>query len=129
MPTNVQYIGKRPEYNDGLYGTGHWTKGQIKPVHDLTAAKMFKHRDQYAPVEDAPPETAEADVLGEPQKPTDEETAEQDLQAARDAVALMDKDTAINYAQVHFRQQLDKRMSVENVRAKVIGLIDQYGLT
>lgn len=143
MPTLIEYVGKRPAYTDGLYGTGDWTKGEIKPVHDVTAAKMLKHVDQYQkprsepkPAEtkaaatiDAAAESAinlDADVVGEP-KPSESEE-EKASQEARDSVAHMDKDALINYAQVNFRQSLDKRQNVENIRQRVVTMIDQYGL-
>ena len=154
MPTKVQYVGKRQSYTDSLYGTGDWTKGEIKPVHDVTAVRMLKHTDQYqapkseakssktakkdaaAETENATVSTSEAtaeaviaidaDVVGEP-KPAESED-EKASQDARDSVAHMDKDALLNYAQVHFRQSLDKRMAVEGIRQKVVGLIDQFGL-
>lgn len=156
MPTFVEYVGKRPTYTDNLYGTGDWRQGEIKPVHDLTARKMFRHADQYAaPKEKAPVETktdaqtdskteptdettsesqlettteTTADVVGEPKVQTEADQKEQDLQAARDAVQQMDKATLIDYAKTHFRQTLDGRASVEKTRTEVIRLIDQYGL-
>lgn len=157
MPTLVEYVGKRETYTDNLFGTGDWKRGEVKPVHDLTARKMLRHADQYAepkakaPVEtkteaqtdskteptaetksETPPETtteATADVVGEPKTQTDADQAEQELQAARDAVQQMDKATLIDYAKTNFRQTLDGRASVEKTRAKVIRLIDQFGLS
>lgn len=170
MPTLIEYIGKRPNYTDSLYGTGDWTKNEVKPVHDVTATRMLKHVDQYQRPKAAEPKPAEsveitdqttdtsgqegndpgsqaetgtdatatseataestinlnADVVGEP-KPAESEE-EKESQEARDSVAHMDKDALLNYAEVHFRQSLDKRMNVENIRQRVVTLIDQYGL-
>lgn len=171
MPTLIEYVGKRPTYTDGLYGTGDWKQNEVKPVHDVTATKMLKHVDQYSlpraviapkPAEsveitdttagageqkgdatdskteagtdatatsDAPIEssiTLDADVVGTPKLVESEE--DKDSQEARDSVAHMDKDALLNYAEVHFRQSLDKRQNVENIRQRVVTLIDQYGL-
>jgi len=54
---------------------------------------------------------------------------EEDLQNARDLVATMEKEGLDNFAATHFKVKLHHNMNVENARAKVITLIDQYGMS
>lgn len=170
MPTLIEYVGKRPNYTDSLYGTGDWKRNEVKPVHDVTATRMLKHVDQYQRPKATEPKPAEnveitdptadaggqkgdatdskteagtdatatsdaavessitldADVVGKPKPAESEEDKES--QEARDSVAHMDKAALLNYAEVHFRQSLDKRQNVENIRQRVVMMIDQYGL-
>lgn len=41
---------------------------------------------------------------------------------------LMDKDALKDFAHTKYGQALPKTLSVENMRAKVVGFIDMYGL-
>jgi hypothetical protein len=54
---------------------------------------------------------------------------EEDLQGARDLVATMEKEGLDNFAATHFKVKLHHNMTVENARAKVITLIDQFGMS
>lgn len=115
--TSVKYIGKRPEYTDGTYGTRiHFVQGESRSVPFDKARLMLKHTDVYAPGEENAPEA----VI--PVK-----DPEDDVQDMRDSIANMDKDTLNSYAQVHFGTKLDKRKDVMQLRAQVTGLVDQYG--
>jgi hypothetical protein len=179
----VKYVGVRPTYKDGLYGTGAWAKDQVKDVPAEVAEKMFRHGDVYVPagavsgcVEEAvcgdvPPE-AFAEIIGrikvrfldsvlaggelaleiveglgvildeaiaaettadDIEKVAPEEKKlgdnEEDLQDARDLVATMGKEGLDNFAATHFKVKLHHNMNVENARAKVITLIDQFGMS
>lgn len=186
----VKYVGHRPEYKDGMYGTGSWEKDQIKEVPDEVALKMVKHVDQYQDagldesvlvVSEAAPEGGQSlqelietkaceilervkvrfldavleagehtlevvEALGETLAmaittelaPADDDVEKviieekkddpEDTQEARDLVANMDKAQLDAYAFSNFNgMKLHHNMTVENARAKVIGLIDQYG--
>lgn len=188
----VKYVGLRPDYKDGMYGTGAWKKDQIKDVPVEVAVKMVKHVDQYQDagldegvlvvpeglkeggpslqelietkalemiervkvrfldaVLEAGEHTLEVvEALGETltmeitaelapadgdivEKVIIEEKKEddpEDTQEARDLVANMDKAQLDAYAFANFNgMKLHHNMTVENARAKVIGLIDQYG--
>lgn len=185
----VKYVGIRPEYTDGMFGTGEWKKGQIKNVLPVeVAVKMVRHADQYQdagldegmvvdgatknsqslqelvnagsseifervkvrfldavlaggahPLE-AVEELGEALTLaitaemapveGDVEKVVIEEkkNEQEGTQEARDLVANMNKDQLDAYAFSNFNGiKLHHNMTVENARAKVIGLIDQFG--
>jgi len=116
--TSVKYIGKRPEYTDGAYGTRiHFVQGESHMVPSDIARKMLKHLDVYAPGEE------DAPVAPIPE----EKDPEDDVQDLRDSIAIMDKDALGSYAQTHFGTKLDKRKDVGQLRAQVTGLVDQYG--
>ena len=116
--TSVKYIGKRPEYTDGTFGTRiHFVQGESRMVPFDIARQMLKHLDVYVPGEkDAP-------VASMPK----EKDPEDDVQDMRDSIALMDKDALNSYAQIHFGTKLDKRKDVGQLRAQVTGLVDQFG--
>lgn len=118
----VKYIGIRPTYVDGTYGTRiNWTQGETQLVPAAKAKLMLRHPDVYVPGDvDAP--AAVAEVKPEQEKKEDEH------QEMRDAVALMDKATLEQFAKTHFRVDLNKRKGVETLRTEVIGLIDQLGV-
>lgn len=125
--TPVKYIGHRDTYRDGAYGTGIvWARGETKPVPSAKAAMMLRHKDVYAlgQAEVSAPLPAVKDKTGQ-----SAEQVEEELQAQRDAVALMDKNSLKAYAQTNFRIDLDGRRSVADLRAQVTQLIDQYGVT
>lgn len=116
--TSVKYIGKRPEYTDGTFGTRiHFVQGESRMVPFDVARMMLKHLDVYAPgEEDAPVATMPP-----------EKDPEDDVQDMRDSIAIMDKDALNSYAQTHFGTKLDKRKDVGILRTQVTGLLDQYG--
>lgn len=120
----IKYIGKRTTHRDGAYGTGiEWVQGQTQWVPADKARLMLRHPDVYAAGE-MEASTATAAAVAQPSTEDSEET----LQDARDAIAAMNKDALEMYAKTHFQQDLDKRQSVERLRARVVGLIDQYGI-
>lgn len=116
--TSVKYIGKRPEYIDGTYGTRiHFVQGESRMVPADKARLMLRHTDVYAVG------SADAPIASVPaEKPQDD-----DVQDMRDAIAIMDKDALNTYAQTHFGTKLDKRKDVGLLRSQVTSLLDQYG--
>lgn len=130
----VKYIGRRDEYTDRLYGTGLvFAAGEIHPLPPELAKKFLRHADVFekadAPVEvEAKPASKTKKALDEAKKQQDKERDEQNaLQDLRDQVQSMNKDALENFAKVNYRQDIDKRSSVESLREQVIGFIDQYG--
>ncbi len=116
---SVKYIGKRPEYTDGTYGTKiHFIQGESRLVPMDKARLMLKHPDVYEPGEDDAP-VAHVPV----------DTQEQDnAQDMRDTIANMGKDALGTYAKTHFKIDLDKRKGVDALRTQVTQLVDKYGL-
>jgi len=83
----VRYVGKTETYPDNLFGTGVWTKGEVKEVVRDVAMKMFRHPDQYVESEyaDNGAETAAVGSL-----PVDQSAAkESEEQALRDSIMQM----------------------------------------
>lgn len=118
---SIQYIGKRPEYTDGTYGTGiHWVQGESRLVPADKARLMLKHPDVYVPgAVDAP--VASLDI-----KPkTDENDEKQDM---RDSIATMDKEAIGVFAKTHFNVDIEKRKGLPALREQVTGLFDQFGI-
>lgn len=116
--TPVKYIGNRPNYTDGAYGTRiQWDQGETKMVPAAAAKKMLGHPDVY--------------VLGEPVEyipvAAPEPTEEDQIQDMRDAIAAMDKAALATYSKNHYGVKLDQRKDVGLLRAQVTGLVDQYG--
>ncbi|KPU96668.1 hypothetical protein APR50_23155 [Variovorax paradoxus] len=149
VTTQVQYIGRRPDFTDRLYGSGlTFDLGQTREVPSEIARKLLRHADQFR---SPPPQVEEADEeRGEPDQDADsdqpaDDTAEQLanaqkerdekqraetlLQDMRDQVnAMTEKDALKDFAQQKYQQAISKTLSVENMKLKVLGLIDEFGL-
>lgn len=121
--TPVKYIGVRKDYTDGTYGTRiSWTQGQTKLVPSDKAILMLKHKDVYTEGDVDGAETGVTNVTPK------EEMSEEELQAARDAVANMGLEALRTYAFANFSgHKLHHKISEANARQQVIGLIDQFG--
>ena len=120
--TPIKYIGKRPTYIDGMYGTHTaFVHGETAMVDSDIAAKMLRHPDQY---ELGKAKGAAPAVEPTAEKPVKEDEATQDL---RDQINIMDKDSLETFAKNHFRIDLDKRKSVANLREAVTQLVDRFG--
>ena len=112
--TPIKYIGKRPTYIDGMYGTHTaFVQGETVMVDSDIAAKMLRHPDQY---ELGKAKGAAPAVEPTAEKPVKEDEATQDL---RDQINIMDKDSLETFAKNHFRIDLDKRKSVSSLREAV----------
>ena len=120
--TPIKYVGKRPTYIDGMYGTHTaFVQGETVMVDSDIAAKMMRHPDQY---ELGKAKGAAPAVEPTAEKPVKEDEATQDL---RDQINIMDKDSLETFAKNHFRIDLDKRKSVANLREAVTQLVDRFG--
>lgn len=124
--TPIKYIGHRPFYREGAYGSGlAFTKGETLNVEDdALAAKLLKHKDVYVRGD---AEDASATVA--PVKQAKQDDEEEQSQDARDAIAAMNKSALETYAKTNFSVDLDKRKSVESLRQEVIRMFDQFGVS
>jgi hypothetical protein len=124
MPTPIKYIGHRPVYKDGCYGTkAEFEKGQTRMVADEVARKMLRHPDVYVLGE--APATKESEVP----EPGDRSGTEQvDLQEAIDSLRTMNRVSLKQFAQTHFRVELPD-VAVGEMRDRVRTMVEQYGLT
>ena len=122
--TPVKYIGPRATHRDGMYGTQiNWNQGETQPVPHAAAALMLKHTDVYAfgdPL--TGPEPVLADVVAK------EETPDEKTQAMRDSIAIMTKGAVSELVKTNYRVDLDKKLTLAEMRAQAIQLVDQYGV-
>ena len=121
--TPIKYVGKRPTYIDGMYGTRTaFVQGETVMVDSDIAAKMLRHPDQYA----LGKTKGAAPAIEKPaEKPVKEDEATQDM---RDQINIMDKDALKQMAWERYQQKFAGNPSVETLRAKVTQLVDQFGV-
>ncbi len=128
------YVGFRPTYRDPMYGTGEWQRDQIKLVPPDVAAKMTRHRDVWLETQIAKKE--EAGALQDPSAieqvaavnhPLEEQKQLEELDVLKAQIGTMDKAALRAFAESHYQQKIDGRLSTDDTRAKVIALVDQYG--
>ena len=139
----VQYIGRRPSYTDRLYGTGlTFDAEQVRPLPASIAKKFLRHGDLFqrgatsdeagagqgghqaasTSLDDTAAKLAEAQQLQDEQRAKD--VRRQEL---LDQVSNMDKDGLQVFAKDTYNQVVPKTMTLENMRAKVLAYIDEYG--
>jgi hypothetical protein len=124
MTTPIKYIGHRPVYKDGCYGTkAEFVQGQTLMVADEVARKMLRHPDVYV-LGEAP--ASATDEVAEPADRTGQKDV--DLQEAIDSLRTMNKVSLKQYAQTHFRVELPDA-AVGEMRDRVRTMVEQYGLT
>ena len=119
--TTIEYVGHRPFHRDVTYGTGEWVQGQSKVVDDATAFRMLKHHDVYQESADAGAQVVEQ------QQPSRPDTQD-DVQDALDAINRMDAGTLCTFVAENFQQKLDRRRSIDNLRAEATRMLHLYGL-
>jgi|GEM_PF-3259621 len=120
----VKYIGRRPQYRDGIYGTAiTWKQNEVIMVEETAARKMIRHADVWVLAED---EFAK-EVPDKP-KGHDDET-EESVQTAKDTVARMGRQAMLQYAKTNFAGvNIHPATKEETLRQKIYGLIDQFGV-
>lgn len=133
----VKYTGRETPFIERNYGSGlHFEPGQSRIVPDTLAAQLLRHADVFTPAKraDVPPEGKQAGddtqhALAQADKAKAEQAAlDNNRQDVVDQINLMDKDALKEFARIKYGQPLNKTHSVENLRAKVVGYVDQYGL-
>ena len=145
--TKLTYTGRKL-YRDKVMGTV-WMPGDTNPVTDKAAEKLLRFAEfARADAKQAKPKQAEkveqdddAMLTPEQQAEADAQAAallqaqqaekvEQDEQAARESMLLtvdsMDKGALEEYAR-KYEVELDKRRSLDTLRAEVANLIEQFG--
>lgn len=135
----VQYIGRKETYTDHLYGTElSFEKGQVRSLPGDIARKLLRHADMFKegsvlatipkPDKSSDEQDDTAKLLDEAGKRQQEERKQEDaLLDLKQQVSIMTKDTLCDYALTNYRQKLDKRASVAELRQQVAGMIDQFG--
>lgn len=128
----VKYVGRRPTYTDGTFGTRiTFEQGETKMVPAEVAVKMFGHPDVYVPG-DAPPVLATPEDAASAQKAkedADRNRAQEDLEIARDGVRRMTTKRALaDFASQNFNVTIDDKKKVDELKTEVLVLIDRFGL-
>ena len=121
----IRYIGPRPQYTDGAYGTYiTWNKGETKLVPEAAAYKMLSNnKDLY--------EAGSMDEASEPlvDVPNKKEEEEEEIEDTRESIMQMTrKKPLVEFAQHNFQVKLDDSAKVSDLQEKCIQLIDQYGM-
>lgn len=131
----VQYFGREAPFVERNYGSGlTFDSGQTRVVPDGLAELLLRHADVFAKGEGAttPEKTESGDSTQVQLEAAAKKQALQEVdinqrQDLVDQINLMDKDALKNYASIKYGQPLPKTLSVKNMRAKVVQLIDQFG--
>lgn len=123
----VKYVSFRPEYTDGMYGTGLWKKDQTKLIDVDTAKKMFAHPDVYVPGEDQ-----EADEMVDSRPPGPKPDDSPDLEEGRmDVMNMKTKAEIVEFVGKNFgglKLEMPARALVADYKKEAVRLIDQYHL-
>ncbi|TWH63890.1 hypothetical protein LX59_03056 [Azomonas agilis] len=133
----VRYTGKRDSFMERAYKSGlSFIPGQVRCVPPDLAKKLLKHTDVFervleaVPIEPIPEPTDDTAALLDvaAQREAEQQEALSQLQDLRDQISHMDKEALAEFAKIHYRQDLNKRLSVEKLRDQVTGFVDQYGV-
>lgn len=136
----VKYTGRETPFIDRLYGSSlPFDPGQTRVITDLDlVAKLLRHSDVFERGANAKPTakpdtpTVEDDTSAhlqeaDKQKQQRDQTENQRLDIV-ETLNAMDKEALQAFALDKFSQKVPKNLSVDNMRAKVVELIDQFGL-
>ena len=135
----VKYIGPRAEWYDRLYGTGlMFSSGQTRNLPTDIARQLLRHGDLFEKADQPAFETADGEAvtvdddtarLLEQGKQAEDAKHEQQvsIQDLYDQIDQMDKSSLESFASTKYRIDLDRRKSVDNLRAQVKQLVDQFG--
>jgi hypothetical protein len=115
----VQYIGKCNKH-DSVRGVGlHWEPGQVRSVTVEVAERLLHYKDTWAMVDGNESQDEPPIGLDKEEKPTEEPLPVIDFHA-------MDKASLVQFAEREYNERLDKRLSEESLRHKVIALFGRH---
>lgn len=130
----VQYIGRKPQFKDVLYGTGllFTQDDPVKVVPDAAARQLLKHQDMFKRAEAVDAQDVKVDTQALQQQRQREEREEQAQTAVnqlRDTInSLPTKASIVEFAKNQFQQDLDpKAMKLEELRQAALSFVDLYG--
>lgn len=131
----VTYTGNETPFVDRLYGSRlSFEPGQTRAVPHELAERLLRHADVFKAADQAPAaaEKPVDDTQALLEQAKLEEQAKRDEQNQRhdlvDQVNAMDKEALQTWAKDKFGEVVPKTLSLNNMRDRVIGLIDQYGV-
>ncbi len=137
----VEYIGRKDSWTDTLYGSKlTFVKSQKRAVNSVLAGQFLRHVDMFKVAE--PDEVIVQSVQQQADNQDDTNTIleeaekqaqlQRDQQAhvedVRDQVNLMNEQSLKDFALNKYQQKLHPALKLENMRSKVLGLIDQFGV-
>jgi hypothetical protein len=128
----VAYVGRRAAWRDTVYQTGlTFDAGQVRALPPAVAQKLLRHADLFKEVqadEQAPALADDTAYLLEQGQEAAQQTEDRQIDfAIIDQINQMDKASLERFALERFAINLDKRKSVENLRAEVVSYIDRVG--
>lgn len=97
------------------------------PLVDLIKPKKSDDQPPLETLEDNKPDDTQQLLEEQEVKNKEKEDKQLEKQALYDQVNSMDKDAVENFIDINYQQNLDKRGSIETVRAKAIAIIDEFG--
>lgn len=103
---------------DSIHGIGLWWEpGQARNVSSEAAEKLLVYTDTWERAEESAVEPVDAEemALKQDEKPVEEPLPVVDFHA-------MNKKSLVDFAQTKYNEKIDKRLSEEVVRHKVISL-------
>jgi hypothetical protein len=112
----IQYIGKCSK-QDSIRGVGlHWEPGQVRNVSLGVAERLLAFKDTWVLVGES---TGEEIGLITEEKPAEEPLPVIDFHA-------MDKASLVKFAEREYNERIDKRLSEESIRHKVIAFFGKH---
>ena len=127
--TRLTYNGRKT-YRENLTGTT-WTPGESNLVPEKAATKLLRFAEfalsekKAGKVKEADEEVLKAELI-HAQKQREEDREDQQLESMLLTVESMDKAALEQYAR-KYEVELDKRRSLDTLRAEVSTLIEQFG--
>lgn len=114
----VRYIAQGVK-TDSIRGVGlRWEPGQVRTVSPEMAERLLFFTDTWVKDESKGDDTQPIGLTA------DEKAAEEPMPVVD--FHAMDKQAMLDYASREFNIKMDKRISEENIRHKIIGLFTQH---
>jgi len=131
----VKYIGRRPQWNDHLYGTGlAFDEGQVRSLPTGVARTLLRHCDLFKECElvvadeAAASDNTQALLEQGKQQQAKTEDRKEDFAVIDQVNQMQDKDALVNFAATRCNGlKLAKTQKVETMRAKIVEHINRFG--
>lgn len=122
----IKYSGRKP-YTDKTALKTEWTPGDTKLVPDRDVKTLLRFAEfKLGDEKEADASQGEAAMAVAMQESKEQDEHNQ-VESMLHTLETMDKDALESYA-AHYQVDLDKRRSVEKLRAEVANLIEQFGV-
>ena len=128
----VKYIGPDPYWHGLLYDTRlRFEQGQTLQLPEALGLKFLTHRDTFARGDEVAEEPTPQEAANEALKDAEKKKAEEQEKSAEvyalfDQIDRMDKASLAEFA-VKYGQQVDKRKSLDMLRADAKSFVDRFG--